>query len=266
MVVDTPEFLKNQGLAAEHNPFEHSFANPNDSNTTNQTDPTKNLPSLVEVLTPNGNHYGVYYPNTPVPEGLLNNSQQLPFDPPFRTGLTPNESSIRSGLSPSGVPPDYSMLPLPLPTPRTQALLGGYTPTTAATIAAFQNSAFPQNHFNPVPHPPRATDPFESQAANSLVYLSGNAAPTQSIAPANMTLPKQRDSKTEFQGNGLMKERSPDREKGSKGNRKRSVDSQGSHVGAGNNSAMKGKKKPKLVEDEDEKRKNFLERNRQGPA
>lgn len=205
--------------------------------------------------------------NGPLSPNLLSGPQgPLPFDPStFRTGLTPNESSIRTGLTP-GTAPAFPMLP----TPTTAALLGPYTPNTTAALASIQSSTYP------VSFPPRP-DPFgESQAANGLVFL---AQTSQQQAQQNVgsNPPAREDLGRRGSGNNskinpyqdpstlMNNQLTPvnKKEDPPKNTRTKRVKEEATVNGKEATTASR-KSKSKSVETDDEKRRNFLERNRQG--
>src|SRR5436190_4937958 len=151
--MDTPSnfLVADKFLAAEHNPFEQSFAIRPGSSGNGTDTPKPALPSVLEMFTPGGtNQYEQFnfaesLRHGPLSPNLLSGPQgPLPFDPAtFRTGLTPNESNIRTGLTP-GNTPGFPLLPTP---GTTAALLGAYTPNTTAAIASMQSTSFPVAQF-----------------------------------------------------------------------------------------------------------------------
>ena len=274
-VESTSNFLvSDKFLAAEHNPFEQSFAiRPGSSG--NGADTSKPaLPSVLEMFTPGGtNQYEQFnfaesLRHGPLSPNLLSGPQgPLPFDPAtFRTGLTPNESNIRTGLTPGNTPG----FPL-LPTPGTAALLGAYTPNTTAAIASLQPT-FPVAQFSG--GPPRPADVFgENQAANGLVFLAQTSQqqaqqtipPNASVrgdlaeraAVNNSTINPYQDPLT------LMNNNKKSSEDNTKITRSKKVKAEES-LPNGKESSSNKKLKSKNQETDDEKRRNFLERNRQG--
>jgi len=275
--MDTPSnyLVSDKFLAAEPNPFEQSFAiRPGSSG--NGTDTSKPaLPSVLEMFTPGGTnqyeHFGFAESlrHGPLSPNLLNGPQgPLPFDPTtFRTGLTPNESNIRTGLTPGNL----SGFPL-LPTPGTAALLGAYTPNTTAAIASMQPTSFPPvSQFNA--GPPRSTDVFgESQAANGLVFLAQtsqqqsqqnlpNASTREELvkrgAANNSKINAYQDPSTLM--NNVTKSKS---DESTKNIRSKKVKAEEALTNAKESTSNK-KSKIKIQETDDDKRRNFLERNRQ---
>ena len=284
--LDTPSnYLvtdKDQLLAAELNPFEQSFANPRPTSSGNGSDtPKPALPSVLEMFTPGGtNQYEAYaFPDSlrhgPLSPNLLTGPQGLPFDPStFRTGLTPNESNIRTGLTPGNTPG----FPL-LPTPGTAALLGPYTPNTAAALASMAPTSYPVTTFNAGP-PHRASDVFgENQAANGLVFLAQTSQQQaqQNIPPPNASTREElvkraaaNNSKMNaYQDPSVMNNNKKVEEAGkttrSKRNASKTEESPPTN-GKENANATGKKAKTKSAETDDEKRRNFLERNRQGKS
>jgi ATF/CREB family transcription factor len=286
--MDTPSnYLlpdKGQVLAAELNPFEQSFANPRPHSSGNGIDtPKPALPGVLEMFTPGGtNQYEAYaFPDSlrhgPLSPNLLAGPQGIPFDPStFRTGLTPNESNIRTGLTPGNTPG----FPL-LPTPGTAALLGPYTPNTTAALASMAPSSFPPvPSFNPGPPPSRPSDVFgENQAANGLVFLaqtSQQQAQAQNIPHSNPSTREElvkraavNNSKMnayQDPSNLMNNKKSEDTSKNTRSKRSASkVEELIPMTNGKDTGPSSGKKgKSKSVETDDEKRRNFLERNRQG--
>lgn len=275
-VESTSNFLvSDKFLAAEHNPFEQSFAiRPGSSG--NGADTSKPaLPSVLEMFTPGGtNQYEQFnfaesLRHGPLSPNLLSGPQgPLPFDPTtFRTGLTPNESNIRTGLTPGNTPG----FPL-LPTPGTAALLGAYTPNTTAALASLQPT-YPVPQFSG--GPPRPTDVFgENQAANGLVFLAQtsqqqaqqNIPPNASVredlaeraAVNNSTINPYQDPLTLMNNNN--KKSSEDNTKNTRSKKVKAEES----LPNGKETSSNKKVKLKNQETDDEKRRNFLERNRQG--
>jgi ATF/CREB family transcription factor len=257
--------ISDKFLAAEHNPFEQSFAIRPGSSGNGTDTPKPNLPGVLEMFTPGGtNQYDQFgfaesLRHGPLSPNMLAGPTTLPFDPSsFRTGLTPNESNIRTGLTPGNTPG----FPL-LPTPGTAALLGPYTPNTTAALASMQSSTYPVQGFVP---PGRPNDPFnENQAASGLVFLAQTSQQQANIPAQNAStreelakraamnntkvnayqdpstlIKKSEESKTNTRSKKLKEDPPPSMAKESKS------------------------KKSKAQETDDDKRKNFLERNRQG--
>jgi ATF/CREB family transcription factor len=274
--MDTPSnyLVADKFLAAEHNPFEQSFAiRPGSSSAAagNGTEtPKPALPSVMEMFTPGGTNQYEHFNfaeslrHGPLSPNLLNGPQgSLPFDPAsFRTGLTPNESNIRTGLTP-GNTPGFPMLP----TPGTAALLGAYTPNTAVAISSMQSSTFPAVAPFPAQQAARPADVFgENQAANGLVFLAQTsqqqqqqAQGTQNIGPAAGTREDvKRAAPNNSKANSLKEKEEPP----ATGKNQRTRKGKEEVVANGKDNAKKIKTKNQ--ETDDEKRKNFLERNRQG--
>ena len=274
--MDTPSnfLVSDKFLAAEHNPFEQSFAiRPGSSG--NGADTSKPaLPSVLEMFTPGGtNQYEQFnfaesLRHGPLSPNLLSGPQgPLPFDPAtFRTGLTPNESNIRTGLTPGNTPG----FPI-LPTPGTAALLGAYTPNTTAAIASMQPT-FPASHFTG--GPPRPTDVFgENQAANGLVFLAQTSQQQaqQNIPPNASTREElvERAAANNSKINPyqdpltLMNNSRKASEDTTKSTRPKRIKAEES-LPNGKESSSNKKLKVKNQETDDEKRRSFLERNRQG--
>jgi ATF/CREB family transcription factor len=291
-------------LLTEHNPFEQSFSSlrpgsssgPNTvpSTTTAPTNGTETpkpaLPGVLEMFTPGGtNQYDHFnfaesLRHGPLSPNLLNGPQApLSFDPSsFRTGLTPNESNIRTGLTPGG---NGSLVPggaYPmLPTPGTAALLGPYTPNTASAIASMQSNTFSVPAFNTAGPGRGANDPFgENQAANGLVFL---AQTSQQQAHQPIPVPREdlgkRGSIVSLGGGkpgvnvyqdpaALMNNNSKAKEDTNtgKGRGKKKDEGLSAQNVNGKESAGPNKKTKKSQETDDEKRRNFLERNRQGTS
>jgi ATF/CREB family transcription factor len=265
-------------LAAELNPFEQSFAtDPSTSQGNNASNTAKpSLPGVLEMFTPGGTNQYEQFPfgeslrNGPLSPNLLTGPQgPLPFDPStFRIGLTPNESHIRTGLTP-GNPSGYPLLP----TPGTAALLGGpYTPNTTAALASIQSSTFaPVPEFNHAP--PRTIDQFgENQAANGLVFLAqtsqqqaqmpNTGTREELVKQAGVNASSSKPNAYAADVSSQAPSKSTKAEEAPKatpniGTRGKNKKDEGKETG--------GKKmKSKSQETDDDKRRNFLERNRQG--
>jgi ATF/CREB family transcription factor len=138
------------------------------------------------------------------------NPSSLGFDT-LRTGLTPNESGIRSGLTPGG---SGSMFPAPSPS-TSQLFFGGTTPGTMefqkTALSAARKSAHPQpplippqtelknednlNHPNSnlkdQPKPRQSSDPFNADpahnAANGLYLLAQMGGAPNNYQPPHMS-------------------------------------------------------------------------------
>jgi ATF/CREB family transcription factor len=278
--LDTPSnyLLSEKFLAAEHNPFEQSFAiRPNSSGAGNGTDtPKPSLPGVMEMFTPGGtNQYESFsfaesLRHGPLSPNLLTGPQSLGFDPTtFRTGLTPNESNIRTGLTPGNTPG----FPL-LPTPGTAALLGPYTPNTTAALASMQPSSYSVPQFAGPSRPP---DPFgENQAANGLVFLAQTSQQQaqQNIPPQNASTREELVKRAAINSSKVNAYQDPStlmnntvnakkaHEETSKNTRSKKVKAE-EHPPQKETGPSKKQKKT-AQETDDEKRRNFLERNRQG--
>lgn len=284
--MDTPSnyLISDKFLLQEHNPFEQSFAiRPTSSSgggNGNDT-PKPALPSVLEMFTPGGtNQYEQFnfaesLRHGPLSPNLLAGPQgPLPFDPAqFRTGLTPNESNIRTGLTP-GNTPGFPMLP----TPGTAALLGAYTPNTTAAIASMQPTSYPVQQFQP--SAPRPQDVFgENQAANGLVFLAQtsqqqaqqggvpNASTREELvkraAATNSKVNAYQDPSTLM--NTKNNPKKVPEETGKTTRSKKIKAEENNNLNKNDNSSNK-KAKTKSQETDDDKRRNFLERNRQGPS
>jgi ATF/CREB family transcription factor len=272
--MDTPStyLLSDKFLAAEHNPFEQSFAiRPNSSGNGTDT-PKPALPGVLEMFTPGGtNQYEQFnfaesLRHGPLSPNLLAGPQNpLPFDPgAFRTGLTPNESNIRTGLTP-GNTPGFPMLP----TPGTAALLGPYTPNTTAALASMQSTTYPVPTFT---GPPRPIDQFgENQAANGLVFLAQTSQ--QQAAQSIPSNPSTREELVKRAAANNSKVNAYQDPSTLMNNSKKSEDSKTTRSKKikaeepiPNGKDTKKSKSSKHSETDDEKRRNFLERNRQGTA
>jgi ATF/CREB family transcription factor len=270
--MDTPSnyLVSDKFLAAEHNPFEQSFAIRSGSSGNGTDTPKPALPSVLEMFTPGGTNQYEHFNfaeslrRGPLSPNLLSGPQgPLPFDPAtFRTGLTPNESNIRTGLTP-GSTPGFPMLP----TLGTAALLGAYTPNTAAAITSIQPT-YPVTQF--AGGPPRPTDVFgENQAANGLVFLAQTSQQAQQTIPANTSAREESVKTTNSKINPyqdpltLMNNNKKISEDNTKNTRSKKVKAEES-ASTGKESPSHKKVKSKAQETDDEKRKNFLERNRQG--
>lgn len=152
-----------QHFSKEPNPFENAFGNPSDTPGKTQ------LPGVTSLTSPAALHPG----NTPGWPGSLRSG---PLSPAMLTGPsgnndyfnsdhhfsgsfpTPNESSLRSGLTPGG---GGSMFPQP--SPNSQALYnqlqnGGATPGTL-DFHRTAMTARAQNHSNYLPQPAATSQP-----------------------------------------------------------------------------------------------------------
>jgi len=221
----------------------------------------------------------------PLSPNLLTGPQApLSFDPSsFRTGLTPNESNIRTGLTPGGNGPLVPGVGYPmLPTPGTAALLGPYTPNTASAIASMQSNTFPVPAFTAAGPGRGTTDPFgENQAANGLVFL---AQTSQQQAHQPIPVPREDLGKrgsivsvgggkpgvNVYQDPAALMNNNPGKGKEDtnpgKGRGKKKDEGVSVPNVNGKDNGGGSKKKTKREETDDEKRKNFLERNRQGTS
>jgi ATF/CREB family transcription factor len=192
---------------------------------------------------------------------MLAGPSALPFDPStFRTGLTPNESNIRTGLTPGNTPG----FPL-LPTPGTAALLGPYTPNTTAALASMQTSNYSVPVFGP---PGRPNDPFnENQAASGLVFLAQTSQQQANIPPQNASTREELAKRAAINNTKVNAYQDPSTlvkksEEPKTNTRSKKLKEEQS---ASNTKETKSKKS-KAQEPDDEKRRNFLERNRQGTS
>ena len=210
---ETPDYFSalhnnDSGIGQEFNPFEQSFGAPSTET------PGKNLLPPVAALTspaiPGTSSTGGYgwqssLRSGPLSPAMLAGPQQGDyFDSIGRGFPTPNESSLRSGLTPGG---GGSMFPAP--SPNSQALFnslqsGGATPgtldfhRTAMNAAArnknnqFANTSNPQdNSNNNMDAAHDATD-----AANGLFMLAkGGQANNQFAVPNQMSVANGQDQK-----------------------------------------------------------------------
>ena len=245
---DTPDYFSgahsSSHFSLEPNPFEQSFGNPS-----TETPGKSLLPPLASLtspasLVPGGNSAGGFnWPNSlrsgPLSPAMLTGPTGTSdyFDGHLRGGFpTPNESSLRTGLTPGG---GGSMFPAP--SPNSQALFnqlasGGATPSTlefhrtAMNAAAVQKQELTQysqaqanaSQAEEVQHDTKMdvkapqeqnashTNPFgqpDSDAANSLYLLAqarNNGADTQShYIPANQ------QSTTQIQPNTTQPQDTP---------------------------------------------------------
>ncbi|KAJ6011337.1 hypothetical protein N7451_002749 [Penicillium sp. IBT 35674x] len=314
---DTPDYFNSvhNPFSLEPNPFEQSFSsNPGDT-------PGKSLLPPVASLTspalPGASSAGGYNWSNSLRSGPLSPAM-LPgptgsndyFDSIGRGFPTPNESSLRTGLTPGG---GGSMFPAP--SPNSQALLqqlqnGGATPSTIefhrTALTARKNSANGQGNEDPTsnanmdtkPQPVPAdqfTQHDAADAANGLFMLAKGGQANNMQANPNM----QNDSRAaarrvssntngtsgrEMSGDGSEQELSRPKGKGKKNaakaapaanNRRKADDgAKGPNKKAKPNSVeppsdmdsddedmKKFSGDPKKMTDE-EKRRNFLERNR----
>ncbi|CAK7267487.1 Transcription factor [Sporothrix epigloea] len=220
---NTPDYFSTQvgggSLSLEPNPFEQSFGNGTTAETPGGTKlpPVASLTSPSSLLpggtTPSFNWGGGSLRTGPLSPAMLSGPTNDYFgDTHLRGGFpTPNESSLRTGLTPGG---SGSMFPAPSPSSQAvfaQLQSGGATPgtldfhRTAITAAASkreQQSQLASNHTSaptsvPQDLPPVTSAPGsksdsrafdqDSSAANSLFLLAqgrGSAEPQdQFIAP-----------------------------------------------------------------------------------
>ena len=159
-----------------------------------------------------------------------------------------------------------------LPTPGTAALLGAYTPGTTAAIASMQPTPYPVQQFQA--GPPRPQDVFgENQAANGLVFLAQtsqqqaqqgipNASTREELvkraAANNSKVNAYQDPST------LMNNNKKGGEETGKNTRSKKIKAEEHNMNGKNDNNSNKKAKTKAQETDDEKRRNFLERNRQG--
>ncbi|KAL4918863.1 Aft1 HRA domain-containing protein [Aspergillus aurantiobrunneus] len=222
---DTPDYFNSvhNAFSLEPNPFEQSF-----SGGSGETPGKSILPPVASITSP-------ALPGTSSAGGAYNWSNSLrsgPLSPAMLAGPaggsdyfdsigrgfpTPNESSLRTGLTPGG---GGSMFPAP--SPNSQALLaqlqnGGATPSTidfhrTALNAAKKNGVAPTSNPNAEPDQlpqgvsttmdmkttqPAAVDPFghhdAADAANGLFMLAKGGQPTNQFAavPNQSAIPPQ---------------------------------------------------------------------------
>jgi ATF/CREB family transcription factor len=329
---ETPDYFNSlhNPFSLEPNPFEQSFGNP-----ATETPGKSLLPPVASIASPalpgvSSANYN--WPNSlrsgPLsPAMLAGPTGSDYFDNIGRGFPTPNESSLRTGLTPGG---GGSMFPAP--SPNTQSLLnqlqgGGATPSTLefhrTALNAAKRSAFNVPTSNPTTEPeqlaattmdtktsqPAAADPFThhdaADAANGLFMLAkgGQAnmpnqnAPNLSSEPvadtkrtrnANNSISSGREMTAEGSDTQGEQSKPAARGKGKKnqpgkgaasvnGRRKAEEPAKGPNKRAKINGSIEmtpeddsdmddskddyGGKDPKKMTDE-EKRKNFLERNR----
>jgi len=210
-VENTPDYFSvgaGSHLATEANPFEYSFAgNQNGANGTgDQTPGGTKLPSVAALTSPAGllgttPSFWSSLRSGPLSPAMLSGPQKEDYfgdGHHLRGGFpTPNESGLRSGLTPGG---SGSMFPEP--SPNTQALFsslasGGATPSTidfhrtALNAAAAQNrrelqqgqqnvTSQPQDMVNGMDVKPPTSGQFDGQdandAANGLFLLAQSQA------------------------------------------------------------------------------------------
>lgn len=257
-------------LDLEPNPFEQSFGVPSSSNGassggTQSSSKSNVLPPVAHLTSPSP-----LMPNTwgfnslrsgPLSAGMLPGPQGS-FDPSTsRTGLTPIESGIRTGLTPGG---SGSMFPAPSPT--TATLFGlmpggtpGSTPGSAMTSQNMTNhnkmqstNDYDTSHHHNSSHQSHqqgngkghAVDP-DSAAANGLFLLS-QAQEDEGSDDDNMldSMPSSPDDKKRKNSLGTSQD-------GSTGKRVK--------VKRENNGISHSSRK----QTDEEKRRSFLERNRQ---
>lgn len=169
--IDTPDYFNTvhsntSHLQLEPNPFEQSFGNPS-SETPGKLPPIANLTSPSSLL-PGGTPG---WPNSlrsgPLSPAMLAGPAGATdyFGDSFRGGFpTPNESSLRTGLTPGG---GGSMFPAP--SPNSQALFnslasGGVTPSTLDFHRTAMNAAAAakQQNFNVTSNGPTSQPPDQS--------------------------------------------------------------------------------------------------------
>lgn len=143
---ETPDYfsLNNPSLNQEPNPFEKSFGSGGDPNNLGapETPGGTKLPPVASITSPSSllpgtgttpfNWAGGSLRTGPLSPAMLSAPQGDYFSDQYRGGFpTPNESSLRTGLTPGG---SGSMFPTGAPSPSTAALLnfgaGGVTPST----------------------------------------------------------------------------------------------------------------------------------------
>ena len=207
-VGNTPDYFSvahGGHLSYETNPFEHSFAGGSGTNGELQTPGGTKLPSVAALTSPSG----VLGGTTP---GFWGSLRSGPLSPAMLSGPqkddyfsdghhlrggfpTPNESSMRSGLTPGG---GGSMFPEPSPNSQGYGLLtsGVATPSTldfhrtALSAAAAQKRDAPQSHVNVTSQPQDPTNGMDvkpvvpgqfdqhdaNDAANGLFLLAQTSA------------------------------------------------------------------------------------------
>ncbi|KAF7596432.1 hypothetical protein BBP40_001739 [Aspergillus hancockii] len=347
---DTPDYFNSvhNPFSLEPNPFEQSFGGGNSGGSSGETPGKSILPPVASLTSPalpgTSSAGGGYSWSNSLRSGPLSPAMLAGptgssdyFDSIGRGFPTPNESSLRTGLTPGG---GGSMFPAP--SPNSQALLqqlqsGGATPSTIEFHRTALNAAKAKNSLNgptsnptsepePVtqnttmdikPNPPTGVDPFghhdAADAANGLFMLAkgGQGNPNQfsvsnqsSIPPQNIQQSeKLRDSdrrgsqnvngaNTGRETSGELSDMQGEQAKPTKGKKKNASAKSGGAAGnrrkAEDAPAKGSNKKAKLSseppsdgmdsEDEEdqrrkaqtdgkkmtdeEKRKNFLERNR----
>ncbi|KAI0019313.1 Aft1 HRA domain-containing protein [Xylariomycetidae sp. FL0641] len=195
-------------LSLEPNPFEQSFGTGGGSGGTVETPGGTKLPSVAALTSPSSllpgggntpfNWGGGSLRTGPLSPAMLSGPANDYFGDTSHTlrgGFTPNESSLRTGLTPGG---SGSMFPAP--SPNSQALYaqlasGGATPSTLdfhrtamSAAAAKANRDKPQNGQAPATSQPQETngvavkseakpasgvfDPHDNDAANGLFLLA----------------------------------------------------------------------------------------------
>ena len=215
-VGNTPDYFSvvhGGPLSYETNPFEHSFASGSGTNGELRTPGGTKLPSVAALTSPSG----VLGGTTP---GFWGSLRSGPLSPAMLSGPqkddyfgeghhlrggfpTPNESGLRSGLTPGG---GGSMFPEP--SPNTQAFLqmssGVATPSTldfhrtAMSAAAAQKREVPQSQLNVTSQPREPINGLEvkpvpgqfdqhdaNDAANGLFLLAQTSAARNGSQPAN---------------------------------------------------------------------------------
>ena len=292
-------------LSSEPNPFEQSFGNP-----TPETPSKSLLPPVASLTSPalgtgnasltGGFGWGGSLRSGPLSPAMLSGPTGDYFDS-IRSYPTPNESSLRTGLTPGGGGSMFSA-----PSPGTQALFnsftsGGATPSAlefqrAAVTAAGQGKPEPTITSAPamrattvamnasnLPHP-------DNEAANGLFMLAQASAPQTNI-PYNNGVHQRRDNGSiSAASNPTQEEVSDDNKSGTRKSKRASAGKNGRRKtddtptksapkrGKANNGVVIEKspdfddmdsddmeaeqpKDGRKMTDE-EKRKNFLERNR----
>ncbi|KAI1439142.1 Aft1 HRA domain-containing protein [Xylaria sp. CBS 124048] len=237
-------------LSLEPNPFEQSFST---GNGTVETPGGTKLPSLAALTSPSSllpgtgttpfNWGGGSLRTGPLSPAMLSGPATDYFGDTshtLRSGFTPNESSLRTGLTPGG---SGSMFPAP--SPNTQALFaqlpnsGGATPSTIdfhraalSAAAAKANRDKPPNPSSVTSQPqentsapvksetrpaPGAFDPHDNDAANGLFMLAqgaqGRNGPSQTQYPVGGNQPvhahpapaptNQTNTSPQMNGNGM---------------------------------------------------------------
>ncbi|PKY08391.1 hypothetical protein P168DRAFT_314492 [Aspergillus campestris IBT 28561] len=186
---DTPDYFNSvhNPFSLEPNPFEQSFGGGGNGGGASGETPGKSiLPPVASLTSPalpgNNSAGGGYNWSNSLRSGPLSpamlagpTSTNDYFDSIGRGFPTPNESSLRTGLTPGG---GGSMFPAP--SPNSQALLqqlqsGGATPSTIEFHRTALNAAKKNNANGPTSNPTSEPDPG-SQGANNMDVKPNAAA------------------------------------------------------------------------------------------